>query len=401
MNQKKFLKHNSKRILLIHHTGNSFNNPSLKCIIELFIKEGFKVDIRYRKGSAPMPSIEGVKLLPYGKLIGKLKAISLNYICSYILLLIFIAFENLLLYDKYDFVIGVDREGLIEASALSRLTKIPYAFISFEIMFKEEVPSLYSTRYKKIEEEASKNVSLWIIQDEVRASQIQSENSLCPDKRFLLPLASSGVPKITDNKRLRDLLGIPKEKKVAIVIGSISSWSMTNEILESVINWPENWVLIVHERYGLTHATLENQSDKFRKYLGNKIFISDMATDIVDDLSIILSGISVGLAFYKATFDGQYTGKNLVYLGLASGKIATYLRYGVPVLVNKIGLYSQEIERNKIGYVVENLSQISSCLPEIEKAEYSERALNFFSKRLDFGLFEKALWENFLPYLNS
>ena len=85
-------------------------------------------------------------------------------------------------------------------------------------MFEDET----SARYKSLEKEASKNVAAWIVQDEVRAEQLQRENLLDPSNKILLPLASAGVG-VAKTDRLRDRLGIPHDKKVAIVIGSLAN----------------------------------------------------------------------------------------------------------------------------------------------------------------------------------
>jgi hypothetical protein len=44
-----------KNVLIIHTDGNSFNNPSLKCIMDLLLEQGCKIDLRYPKSFAPMP----------------------------------------------------------------------------------------------------------------------------------------------------------------------------------------------------------------------------------------------------------------------------------------------------------------------------------------------------------
>jgi hypothetical protein len=391
----------NKNILIIHHTGNSYNNPTLKCVIDLFLLNGFYIDIRYNKSSAPMPLIKGVNLLPFGKLIARLKSLNFNYFCSNLFLFVSVAFENLFLYKNYDLIIAIDREGLIEANILNILTKKPYIFFSFEIMFENEVPKTYCKNYKKIERKASKKCSFWVVQDEVRAYHIQTENKLNPSTKFIIPLASSKIPKDLKLKRLRDDLNIPKEKKVAILIGSISKWTMTNDILKTLSEWPENWVLIIHERYGLTSESLNLESKFIKKYIGYKIYLSNSAPDMVDDLGYVLSGISVGLAFYKPTYEGQYTGNNLSYLGLASGKIATYLRYSIPVFVNEIGLYGDEVKKFKIGHVLQSPSQIPVFLPKMEMDNYSERAQSYFSSKLDFELYKNDFWNRIDSVLNK
>jgi hypothetical protein len=294
--------------------------------------------------------------------------------------------ETVLYYKTYDLIVGIDRQGLLEADILNRLKKTPYIYVSFEIAFTDET----SDHYKAPERIAAKNVSCWIVQDESRAEALKSENGLDDRKKLLLPLASAGKG-VKGQQRLRDILSVPDEKKVAIVIGSISKWSMTNEIIQSVINWPDSWVLIVHERYGRTSQVLADELDEVKSLIGNKIFISDNASEMVDDMSMILSGVDVGLALYNPDYETHFSGKNLKILGLASGKISTYLRYGVPVIANEIGLYANEIRKNGIGSIVSGLDEIPDALIGIEEGDFSGNIDRYYSEHLDFNIYADSL----------
>lgn len=73
------------------------------------------------------------------------------------------------------------------------------------------------------------------------------------------------------------------------------------------------------------------------------------------------------------------------YLGFASGKISTYLQYGVPVLCNDIGPYSDAIIENGAGYRVSEVSEISKMLAHIPplSPEIIGRCRSFFAEQLD------------------
>ena len=391
MNTATFRHDRSKRVLIIHTEGSSFNNPSMKCIIDLLLEKGCKIDLRYQSLHASMPPVKGVRFITFGPITWFIKSIIYDWICVWPLIVISVLFDYFLFYKKYDLIIGVDRHGLIDASVLNKFSETPYIFISFEIMFERET----SARYKSLERTASKCVSLWIVQDEVRAQQLQFENFLQSTNKFLLPLASAGVGSVKA-ERLRDRLGIPEEKKVAIVIGSVYGWSMISQIMKSVVNWPEEWVLIVHERYGRTSELLSAEVAAVENLLYCKIFISDAATEMVDDMGSILAGVSVGLAFYEADLKKRYLGKNLVYLGLSSGKISTYLRYGVPVIINEIGIYAEETRLYRFGCVVELPEEITNKLDEIDHEEYRINARNYFAKKLDFNIYSNDIWSRLL-----
>ena len=59
---------------------------------------------------------------------------------------------------------------------------------------------------------------------------------------------------------------------------------MASQILKCVADWPEEWVLVVHDRYGRTRELLAGELAAFADLLDRKIFISDAATEMVDDM---------------------------------------------------------------------------------------------------------------------
>jgi hypothetical protein len=377
-----------KRALIIHADGNPFNNPTLKCVIDMMLARGYEIDFRYPRSDAPMPVVAGFRPLASGPRMWRLKSILLNKIALYPLVFCWMLVENIFLYRRYDLIVAVDREGLIEAAALSALTNKPYILFSFEIMFASET----SKRVKRIEKIASKNLALWVIQDEERAACLCEENALDPEKCMLVPLASRGLG-AQASLRLRDELSIPQHKKVAILMGSLTSWAMAEEVILSALNWPDDWVLIIHERYGLTRQRLTKCMKKIEHVIGARFYISSASPIEVDDMSYVLAGVDVGLAFYKPVYGNPYLGKNLTYLGLASGKISTCLRYGVPIITNEIGLYAEKVRTHRLGDVVDTPAGIGAALSRFRVEEYTLNATTYFLRELDFNLYSEDLWE--------
>lgn len=384
-----------KRVLIIHPEGNSYNNPTMKAIIDLLLDNNIQVTIRYGKSAASMPIYRGVILRPWGRLYGRIKRQVLNVWSSFILMNIIMLFEYFSLRKKYDLIIGVDREGIIEASFWSKYTGASYVFISFEIMFLSET----SKRFKKIEVNAAKKASRWLVQDIVRAEQLISENNLDDSKQVILPMASKGIGLYKPN-RLRDKIGIPKDKNVVIMMGSMTDWSMSSEILYSVVDWPDDWCLMVHERYGNTKKYIASLRKTQRFIDESKIYISDKTVDMVDDMGEVLSGVSIGLAFYQPSYKNCYTGKNLKYLGLSSGKISSMLRYGVPLIMNEIGVYSNLAIANNFGVVVNSPKDISKELSMCDVNLMSRYATKFYASYLDFAKYEDMIWRDLLWSLN-
>jgi hypothetical protein len=380
-----------QRVLLIHTDGNTFNNPTLKCVVDLLLENQVDITIRYPESYAAMPKIPGVSLLPFGKVYRKLKNVIFNKLCWKCASWLSVWIEYIFFYDNYDLIIGVDRQGLIEAGYLNRLTGTPVVYFSFEIMFESET----SIRFKSSERQSAKCVKHWFVQDELRAMHLEQENSLNSDRKTIVPLASSGLAEIS-SFRLRDQLGVPLEKKVAIAIGSISNWSMAAEIISSVFAWPDDWVLIIHDRYGRTEIELEELGYKLSEIDNEKIYLSNHAANLVDDMADILAGVSVGLAFYRPDYFSPYTGKNLKYLGLASGKISTFLRYGIPVIMNEIGSYSDLAKEYGFGVVAKDTADIGYLLPLLVDSSWSDNSSSYYKKYLDFQNYKHLVWEKLL-----
>ena len=366
-----------KKAIIIHPEGNTFNNPTLKCVVDLLRENNIDIVLRYNKSLASMPKMDGVGLFPYNRFEQKIRSLLFGDKPKKLFINIYYFFDSLRYAFGYDLIIGVDQKGLIESSAISSFINIPCVFFSFEIMFEAEV----GKKIKEIERFFARNVRCWFVQDKVRQSCLIEENNLLKSNSTILPLASSGIGRFNDKRLRDDIEGIAIDKKVAIMIGSIADWTMAKDIINTLDLWPDEWVLLVHHRYGNTLKELLRLNIN-TSLLGNKLFISDYVSEMVDDLGYILNGVSVGFSLYKPNLKNIYTGLNLQNLGMSSGKISSLLRYGVPVIINEIGLYSELVIKYGLGAVVKNPSNISNELQNIKVNEdkYKKCAQDFFNK---------------------
>lgn len=367
------------RVLIVHPEGNAANNPTLRSIISVLGGKGVSVDIISRKRIAPQPNISNVRWINEAPVYSRLKALATNIISSGLLVRLLI-YLNRKQYKRNDceIVIGVDRQGLVEAREISRILDIPYAFISFEIMFECET----SLRFKLVERIASKNVAFWIAQDEMRAKMLSDENHLQNRPSLLIPVSSHGIANQTE-WRLRDSLNIPNDKKVAIAVGSISEWTMMDKVLASLPNWPEDWVLIIHDRYGHTQKRLNALKLEETLLSKSRLYISIEAAEDVDDMGYVLSGVDCGLAFYQPNNGNPFLGNNIRFLGRSSGKIATYLRFGIPVITNIGAPMMNDIREYQLGEVILDPNELPHCL-RLWNFSNRNSCQNYFKTHLDF-----------------
>lgn len=372
-----------KSVLIFHLEANSGNNPTLGALAELLQARGVRV--RFIPEPAPNDR-SGHTPSSRDKRLHRLRVLGFDLLAVLGILPVFVRLKGRHLLEaarEADLLIGVDRPGLLYAATCARLTGRPYGLISFEITFADEI----SRCLKRPERTASQGVSFWTVQDPIRADLLARENAMITPP-FLLPVASAGRPPAPVS-RIRDRLGIPAKCKAAILLGNISAYNMPREILRTLRDWPENWVLILNDRYKLDiSAYLEEQQDLLNKTL----FVNTTPLDSFDDLSALLAGVDAGLVFYQATRENRIVGRNMEHIGMSSGKLSTLLRNGVPVITSLKDVGGRQVEEYKAGVLVDSPADIPAALKDFPEGGMHENARRLFAEKYDFNLFAEDLW---------
>ena len=363
-----------KKILIIHPEGNLPNNLNLYAIISELCKKGYKVDYFAWKSSSfeQRSYFEGVSLFSarYGRF-------AKHLIFSRIMRSRFSFFENFFLRSrKYSLIAGVD-EGIIPAAAISKKFGIPYGLISYEIFPFGECED---KKQKELEIESCKNIDFAVCQDSDRALLLSRENKIPIEKIIFLPVGGLESKRLKRNYFLHEKLGIEKNKKIAIVMGSIAEWAMIYKIIEDSVTWNKDWVLVIHNRYGDNDLIREiKEKNKNRE----NIFFSMTPVETCEDMKTVLSSVAAGIAFYNPVYKTKWDGMNLEKIGMSSGKIATFLRHGIPIVINEIGEMSDYVRKFKLGRVVSKDENANPCFSDNEIAEMSENCINFYNERLN------------------
>lgn len=364
------------KILIVHSEGNINNNPNLSGLVEILCENGYFVDIAspLRKEivqKSPHPNarlilvdskeavVAGEFTLLAGKPLTTPRQIT----------------EAVKGIDPYDFIFGVD-QSIIEASFIARVRQVPYGLISYEIFFEEEA----GKEYKAPEIMACRNIAFAVCQDPVRAAHLCRENQIPPEKILYIPVAGRGCISRNKDYALHDKLGIEHSKKIAMNSGSLTDYCMINELCQSAAAWPNNWALVLHNRYGLD----ENTRSYRKQYSGgSKIYFSCDPVDMPNQMHLLLNSADIGIALYKSLPNNKWTGNNIRYVGLASGKIATYLQHGLPVLINEIGVMSDCVRQYNLGKVHPGPLPIQIAGIEANLQQWSANAHGFFREYLD------------------
>ncbi len=375
---KSFYNKKDKKILIVHPEGNLHNNPNLSGIVEILCENGCSADVFSLKHETIAQ-----KALCYGSQMFLFDGTrdSTAGVCLLASKVFFSPQELALhvrsVYKDYDLVVGVDR-GIIEASIIASALEVPCGLISYEIFFADEA----GVQFKQTEIHACQNISFAICQDEIRSAQLSKENRIPLEKIINIPVAGRAVKRGERCWYFHDKFGIDHRKKIALLAGSIDKWTMAEELIESVSRWDPEWVLVLHNRYGLdggVHTIYERYKNK------PNIYFSFDPVKLVQDMHILLHSCDLGIALYRATKQGIFTGNNLTYLGMASGKIATYLQHGLPLLINEIGEMSRYVESYGLGISLKSGDGINpGALCEAPFA-YKERCYGFFENKLDLN----------------
>jgi glycosyltransferase involved in cell wall biosynthesis len=299
--------------------------------------------------------------------------------------------------DPYLCVIGVDPEGLRRASVLTRFTRSTIAYYSLELMLSDEITSREERALKAHERELSRRARFVIIQDEERARLLATDNSIPIERFVFVPNAPPGPARRSPSRWWHEQFGLAPGTRVVLHSGSIGPWTGIDGIVRAAQGLPDGWVLVVHTRFDPAAADPEQAqrlAELRRQAPLDKVFFSVRPVPR-RELAPLVDGADVGVAFYVPLEDGDtYTRENIRSIGLSSGKVASYLAAGLPIIVNSASSLGELAEREGFGISVRAADELGHAIGRIsaDYEFYALRARTFFDQRLDFRQgFERIL----------
>ena len=378
------------KILIVHPEGNILNNPNLLQIF-LALNEEYESHVLLPKLKILQhhKTVNG-KLIIYPKSINILANI---FQVGVVLKIIARHLKIFYLKDKYDLIIGVDRLGLIWADCFSKGFKSPYALISYEIFFRGETSKLF----KLPEINASKGISFAVVQDDKRAEKLSEENKIEKEKLIQIPVTSSFSKPYTKNMSLYHELGISLDKKILIFIGSVTKWACIDKILSQLSRFPDSWALVLHDVYGKTKSRVDSMLVELNLdpvSISGKLYYSKLKLPTTEDMHHLLHSADLGLCAYCPTYSDMYTGDNLKYIGLASGKAMTYLQHGLPIVTTSGGQMGEIVKNNRLGFTLDKIEDLPDCLARYDSSEAKSMhkdCYDYFNREFSFNLFKEKL----------
>jgi hypothetical protein len=363
---------NIQKLLIIHPEGNIKNNPNLYYFTKELVKQGYEIVlfVRFRPDIYQGDLFEGAEFVYFtSDKYNNLKV------------------KKELLKNNFCHIIGIDT-GIIEAAQFALILNISYSFLSYEIFFDHELiqlNNLTDLRHKSEAKKSCKNIQFAIIQDQIRREIFSKEYDIPLNKILLMPVAGTGIRPLQKTDYFRNLLQIPIHKHILLYMGWMDQ-ILLGRIVDYVAFMPENWVMVVHSRYKYA-GPLPVEFPK------DKIFFSlDTPIENIDDLGIMLSGCDAGFCSYQASFDSPFTGDNITYIGLSSGKTTTFLQYGIPVVVENMNMWDEIVEKEHIGLVLNNHRDLEK-LDGLSDDSMRQKCFDYFERKLDLKNYVGKIFE--------
>jgi hypothetical protein len=391
-----------KSVAVFDPVGSFFSVPTLQILFEVFNDMRFTVDVFLRVGSHRIEKKRQVRTYPFPVPL-KIWAGDLeNTLRNWKWVIKYHAWtgHKKLNTSHYDLVFGVNPEGVIAAHRYWEKTRTPFVYVSFEMFFRDELGSNAHLLEKEQEVSASRDALLVIIQDTSRGNLLCQENGLSCDKIEFLPVAPRGGPIPKRTNYLRERFNIAANKMILLHSGTFQDWTCADELTESLPRWPNNLVLVIHTHYEKFGRGEDPYIRKIKQVADKKVFISNTPLDQKEYQEMICSA-DAGLVFYKPNHNPPFGGKNIQYIGLSSGKLASYTRCGLPIICGGQLHFKELIQTYKFGEYTNQFSYIPLLAGKIQENWncYSQEAFRFFAERLDFNIHWPGIWKHIESHL--
>ena len=289
---------------------------------------------------------------------------------------------------SYMALIGIDRGGLLPCSYAAKKLNIPVVYYNMELFQKKNCRDKRDFLCKALEIKCSQKCWFTVIQDRERAQVYMRENKISEDSIRYLAIATCGQPLTKKGDYFRKKFHLSKDQIIVIYAGNIVDWAMCYEIVQSVSDWPENCVLILHtwrkdiEKTGYFKKIVKESDSK-------RVYFSTIPLEY-EELPNALSSADIGLLFYRPIDE------NFTEIASSSNKIAQYVQVGLPVIASDFPSIRRILQKYKSGVCVSGPDKIGEAVKKVlEDYDFYRRGA-FMSYQEHYN-FSKA----FVPILSE
>lgn len=281
---------------------------------------------------------------------------------------------------KYDFFIGIEKQGLVWAGQIAEKTNTPFLYYSLEIDPLHEPKSslerkLYVRRLRSAERFYHKKAYGTIIQDEKRASALFQLNQISAASRvFHVPVSILDHPVVNNSKFFHKLHNLSPNQKIALYFGLIAKERFALELTKQAQLFPDNWILVMHGEGNESLIRKIKALDKRKKVIiSNRLLPSETLPEVI-------SSANVGLAFYQGN---NINDRCTIF---ASEKIASYLCYGLPFIGFNFPEYTKLLKEIKCGVLIKSINELPEAIAYIDSSlpELAAKAKKAFHKYYNY-----------------
>jgi glycosyltransferase involved in cell wall biosynthesis len=277
---------------------------------------------------------------------------------------------------EYSYFIGVEPLGMMAACTLGAMFNTPFIYYNMELHSCSDIIDARDWALKNIEISFHNKALFTITQDEARARIMARENDIASDTFVTIPVCADGEPFREKADYLRKKLGLGADKIIVLYAGFLADWALCEQLAVAAQAWPDKYVLVLH-----SHGYHDSEYvRKLRQYEGDKVRFSDTPVSY-DDLPALLASADIGIALYRDL------GSNFTLVGSASGKLAHYLKSGLPVVINAYPNISEIVDKFKCCIGVGGVEAVGDAIESIcqNYAEMREGAFRCYEDEFRFS----------------
>lgn len=362
------------RIAVIYPENNTSTIPSLVALLRAMVQDGQVVDYFCKQNNTVLFNENGINVIPLREYFspGTL-GWKLCFVVDWLLKILKHSFLC-----RYQVALAVDPWGLLLAYPAFFFRSIPVVYFSLEIYPEAELKGVFIRYLKKCERILNRRASFTIIQDAERASLLRIENQLPDNHKILfLPNSAGGAGSGQKTDYLAKKYTIPEMARVVLYAGSVYPYACHLEVAQSAHTWGEKFRLVIHS------GRQPNNRDMYVEALskevdGRKVYMGVAELNDTEYDALVRSA-HIGLALYVPK------DRNILHIGLSSGKVSRYLQCGVPIIVSNLPSLSNLVGRYACGLIISDISELKAAIETIDSdyERFSSNAVKCFNEILD------------------
>jgi len=258
---------------------------------------------------------------------------------------------------RYDCFIGIDTDGLVIATLVGAIRRVPIIYWSLELRFLKDFRTSFERAWKKLERVCNRRSAFTIIQDEERAAALVAENAIDRSRITIVPNGPMGPSSRVESSFFQHKFNLPKSTRIVLHMGRLGPDMFSLELAESSRNWPPEYALIFHERE--RRSPEDPYVREVREAGAGRVLLS-LDPVPYDRLDQVVRSAQIGIVLYRKDL-----GPNYSLIAGASGKLAHYVRCGLPLICIDLPSLKAVIDKYRCGVCISDMSQVDSALQEI------------------------------------